>query len=71
MAEKIEEEHTQRLESLFKKENELLKTLITREQLDGAVAYALTDQVDYKFALDLQGNMYRGRSNAPMCVLNL
>uniref|UniRef100_A0A1A9V554 Small ribosomal subunit protein mS26 n=1 Tax=Glossina austeni TaxID=7395 RepID=A0A1A9V554_GLOAU len=66
LAEEREEEKMQRIESLVKKEKELSKTFITHEKLDEAIEHALANPVDYNFALDLQGNIYRGRSNVPM-----
>uniref|UniRef100_D3TRB7 Small ribosomal subunit protein mS26 n=1 Tax=Glossina morsitans morsitans TaxID=37546 RepID=D3TRB7_GLOMM len=66
LAEEREEELMQRIESLVKKEKELSKTFITHEKLDEAIEHALANPVDYNFALDLQGNIYRGRSNVPM-----
>uniref|UniRef100_A0A1A9X0Z4 Small ribosomal subunit protein mS26 n=1 Tax=Glossina brevipalpis TaxID=37001 RepID=A0A1A9X0Z4_9MUSC len=65
LAEERKEEHMQRIESLVRKEKELSKTFITREKLDEAIEYALANPVDYNFALDIQGNMYRGRTNIP------
>lgn len=43
---------------------ELSKTFITKEKLDEAIEFALSNPVDYNFALDLNGNMYSGRMSA-------
>lgn len=39
------------------------KSFITKEKLDGAIEFALSNPVDYNFALDIQGNMYSGRAS--------
>ncbi|KAB0804853.1 hypothetical protein PPYR_01823 [Photinus pyralis] len=39
------------------------KDFITPDKLDAAIEYALNNPVDYNFALDLDGNVYKGRNN--------
>uniref|UniRef100_A0A1L8ECS9 Small ribosomal subunit protein mS26 n=1 Tax=Haematobia irritans TaxID=7368 RepID=A0A1L8ECS9_HAEIR len=65
LAEEREEERMQKIEALVRKQKELSKTFITRENLDAAIEHALANPIDYNFSIDLQGNMYRGRSNTP------
>lgn len=41
------------------------KSYITKENLDAAIDHALANPVDHNFAIDLQGNIYRGRDAGP------
>ncbi|XP_037815995.1 probable 28S ribosomal protein S26, mitochondrial [Lucilia sericata] len=65
LAKEREEERMEQIEALVKKEKELSKTFITRENLETAIEQALANPVDYNFSIDLHGNMYQGRTNTP------
>ncbi|XP_065359745.1 small ribosomal subunit protein mS26 [Calliphora vicina] len=65
LAQEREEERMEKIEALVKKEKELSKTFITRENLEVAIEQALANPVDYNFAIDMRGNIYRGRTNTP------
>lgn len=65
LAREREEERMEKIEALVKKEKELSKTFITRENLETAIEHALANPVDYNFSIDLHGNIYRGRHNTP------
>ncbi|KAM7358244.1 mitochondrial ribosomal protein S26 [Cochliomyia hominivorax] len=65
LAREREEERMEKIEALVKKEKELSKTFITRENLELAIEQALANPVDYNFSIDLHGNIYRGRTNTP------
>ncbi|XP_058976244.1 small ribosomal subunit protein mS26-like [Musca domestica] len=65
LAEEREEERMEKIEALVRKEKELSKTFITRENLDAAIEQALANPIDYNFSIDLQGNLYHGRSTTP------
>ncbi|XP_017491872.1 PREDICTED: probable 28S ribosomal protein S26, mitochondrial isoform X2 [Rhagoletis zephyria] len=60
-----EEERLERAEEIVRREKELAKTYVTRENLDTAIEQALANPVDYNFSLDLKGNIYRGRTTLP------
>ncbi|XP_013108427.1 small ribosomal subunit protein mS26 [Stomoxys calcitrans] len=65
LAEQREEEKMEKIEDLVRKQKELSKTFITRDNLDAAIEQAIANPIDYNFSIDLQGNMYRGRTNTP------
>lgn len=45
------------------------KTYILKENLDQAIEFALANPVDYNYAIDLQENIYTGRtSNKPNSI---
>ncbi|KAI5645872.1 mitochondrial ribosome subunit s26 domain-containing protein [Phthorimaea operculella] len=48
----------------IKMQKELSKTFITPETLDAAIDHALTNPVDFNFAIDLKGNQIIGRDSA-------
>ena len=60
-----EEERMERIEEIVRREKELAKTFITHENLETAIEQALANTVDYNFSIDLQGNIYRGRTTLP------
>lgn len=60
-----EEEIMESIEERVRREKELAKTFITRENLETAIEQALANPVDYNFSIDLQGNIYRGRNTLP------
>ncbi|XP_011187681.1 probable 28S ribosomal protein S26, mitochondrial [Zeugodacus cucurbitae] len=60
-----EEERMEQIEELVRREKELAKTFITRENLETAIEQALANPVDYNFSIDLKGNIYRGRTTLP------
>lgn len=43
----------------------LVQTFITMETLDAALDKAMETEVDYNFAIDLDGNVYRGDTAKP------
>ncbi|XP_017863592.1 PREDICTED: probable 28S ribosomal protein S26, mitochondrial [Drosophila arizonae] len=60
-----EEERRERANERVRYEIEQSKTFITRENLDEAIETALANPVDYNFAIDLAGNMIKGRATQP------
>ncbi|KAH8332974.1 hypothetical protein KR074_004786 [Drosophila pseudoananassae] len=59
-----EEERREQANLRVLREIESSKTFITRENLDVAIETALANPVDHNFAIDLAGNLYRGRNSA-------
>ncbi|KAJ0172054.1 hypothetical protein K1T71_012027 [Dendrolimus kikuchii] len=45
----------------IRREKELSSTFITPETLDSAIDHAIANPTDYNFAIDLKGNVYKGR----------
>lgn len=60
-----EEERRERADERVRFEIEQSKSFITRENLDAAIETALANPVDHNFAIDLAGNMIKGRSTQP------
>ncbi|XP_030372890.1 probable 28S ribosomal protein S26, mitochondrial [Scaptodrosophila lebanonensis] len=60
-----EEERKEQANEKVRREKELAKTFISRENLDVAIETALANPVDYNFSIDLGGNIYRGRGTLP------
>ncbi|EDW70690.1 small ribosomal subunit protein mS26 [Drosophila virilis] len=56
------EEQRERADQRIRHEIEQSKTFITRDNLDAAIETALANPVDHNYALDLEGNMLRGRT---------
>ncbi|KAH8260888.1 hypothetical protein KR044_000019 [Drosophila immigrans] len=56
-----EEERRERADEHVRREIEQSKTFVTRANLDEAIETALANPVDHNFAIDLAGNLYRGR----------
>lgn len=59
-----EEERREQANLRVLREIESSKTFITRENLDAAIETALANPVDHNFAIDLAGNLYRGRNSS-------
>ncbi|KAH8337734.1 hypothetical protein KR067_011807 [Drosophila pandora] len=59
-----EEERREQANLRVMREIESSKTFITRENLDAAIGTALANPVDHNFAIDLAGNLYRGRNSS-------
>ncbi|EDV97890.1 probable 28S ribosomal protein S26, mitochondrial [Drosophila grimshawi] len=55
------EERREKVDERIRYEIEQAKTFITRESLEVAIETALANPVDHNYAIDLEGNMYRGR----------
>lgn len=62
--EEREEELRLKVKAAIKLQQEESKHFITEENIDEAIERALTDIVDYDFALDLDGNMIKGKISA-------
>ena len=60
--EKKEEERLVRMDKIVEKHQSEMERRIEPEQLEKAIETALANPVDYEFAIDLDGNIYRGRS---------
>ncbi|TDG47637.1 hypothetical protein AWZ03_005935 [Drosophila navojoa] len=60
-----EEERRERADERVRYEIEQSKSFITRENLDEAIETALANPVDHNFAIDLAGNMIKGRNTQP------
>lgn len=50
-----------KIREIVLKEQKALTTFITPENIEQAIEHALANPVDYNYAIDLEGNMYRGR----------
>lgn len=59
------EEQLQMIEEIVRQEKEASATYITAENIDAAIEEALNKEVDYNFAIDLDGNRYEGRETEP------
>ncbi|XP_055696544.1 probable 28S ribosomal protein S26, mitochondrial [Lutzomyia longipalpis] len=59
-----EEERRQMAEEKVKREIERSKNFIPREKLEEAIEHALANPVDFNFAIDLNMNLYKGRTTA-------
>jgi small subunit ribosomal protein S26 len=53
------------IEERVRLEKERSKTFITEQNIDAAIEHALANPVDYNFAIDLQGQLYHGRTTTP------
>ncbi|XP_039300381.1 probable 28S ribosomal protein S26, mitochondrial [Nilaparvata lugens] len=53
------------IEVAVRREKELSKTFITRENIDEAIEKALNERVDFNFCIDLKGNIYKGLRARP------
>ncbi|XP_063221192.1 small ribosomal subunit protein mS26 [Bacillus rossius redtenbacheri] len=67
-AEQLEKENLSRIEERIRKEKVNAKMFITAENIDEAIENALSSEVDYNFAIDLEGNIFRGRFTNPKQV---
>ncbi|GAB6028008.1 hypothetical protein CHUAL_002235 [Chamberlinius hualienensis] len=59
--EKLEKQKLEEIEERVKIEKMLAKSYITPENVDEAIEKALQTVVDYNFAIDLDGTVYKGR----------
>ncbi|XP_017784491.1 PREDICTED: probable 28S ribosomal protein S26, mitochondrial [Nicrophorus vespilloides] len=59
-AEKLEE-----AEKLVREQKAVAHTFITSENIDEAIDKAISNEVDYNFSIDLEGNKYMGRTKSP------
>lgn len=57
-----EEERIERANTRVQYEIQQSKTFITHENLDEAIELALANPVDYNYAIDMAGNLYKGRA---------
>ena len=60
--EKKEEERLVRMDKIVEKHQSEMERRIEPEQLEKAIETALANPVDYEFAIDLEGNIFRGRT---------
>ncbi|KAL1122506.1 hypothetical protein AAG570_002837 [Ranatra chinensis] len=59
------EERRLKVEEFIRLEKEKSKTYITPQNIDAAIERALSNEVDYNFSIDVQGNIYKGRRAKP------
>nr|CAD7567547.1 unnamed protein product [Timema californicum] len=64
-AEKRQQERAQKADEIVRKEKINSKTFITAENIDKAIEDALATETDHNYAIDLEGNVYRGRYSKP------
>ena len=57
-----EMERLARVDNIVEKHKSEMENRIEPEDLEKAIEIALANPVDYEFAIDLDGNIYRGRS---------
>ena len=57
-----EEERLAKVDQIVEKHQSEMERRIEPDQLEKAIEIALANPVDYEFAIDLDGNIYRGRS---------
>ena len=55
----------EKADELVRKEKELSKCYITEDKIDQAIRDAIEHTVDHNFAIDLNGNIYSGRTTVP------
>lgn len=53
------------VEEIVRKEKDASKSFITPDNIDEAIEHALSNPVDYNFAIDIEGNVYHGRETQP------
>ncbi|CRL02046.1 CLUMA_CG015061, isoform A [Clunio marinus] len=58
--ERIKELQMTKIEERVRIQKEKSTTFITRKNIDQAIEHALSNQVDFNFSIDLQGNIYKG-----------
>ncbi|XP_069669081.1 small ribosomal subunit protein mS26 [Periplaneta americana] len=66
--EEDQKKRMEEVEQIVREEKERAKFYITSENIDKAIEDALANPVDHNFAIDLQGNIYRGRKTKPTDV---
>lgn len=59
--ERREEKASERIKKVVVEQKQQQHTFITEENIDQAIEHALANPTDYNYAIDLNGNMYRGR----------
>lgn len=52
-------------EEMVRKEKKASVNFITPEKLDAAVEHAIANPVDYNYSIDLEGNLYHGKTTRP------
>ena len=57
-----EAEKLEAVEALVEKEREQIDNRIKQEDIVKAIETALANPVDFEYAIDLQGNIFRGRT---------
>ena len=57
-----EEERLVRVDQIVEKHQSEMERRIEPDQLEKAIEIALANPVDYEFAIDLEGNIFRGRT---------
>ncbi|RZC33578.1 MRP-S26 domain containing protein [Asbolus verrucosus] len=62
---KQKEQKLAEAEEIVRKEKQMVGTFITPENLDEVIEKALSNPVDYNFAIDLEGNRIIGRETKP------
>ena len=60
--EKREQERLVRVDQIVEKHQSEMERRIEPDQLEKAIETALANPVDYEFAIDLEGNIFRGRT---------
>ncbi|PSN50038.1 putative 28S ribosomal protein S26 [Blattella germanica] len=68
IAEEKRNAEKERIEQLVREEKERSKFYITPENIDKAIDEALGSIVDHNFAIDTDGNIFRGRTTKPSDV---
>uniref|UniRef100_A0A336LUY8 Small ribosomal subunit protein mS26 n=1 Tax=Culicoides sonorensis TaxID=179676 RepID=A0A336LUY8_CULSO len=58
--EERDEEREERIRNIIEQQKIEAKNFITEENIDEAIERAIANVVDYNFAIDLDGNMYKG-----------
>lgn len=62
LAEEVHKKEIEEAEAIVRQKQQLAKNCITPEMLDDAIEKALDNEVDYNFSVDLEGNIYKGRT---------
>ena len=57
-----EEERLAKVDQIVEKHQSEMERRIEPDQLEKAIEIALANPVDYEFAIDLEGNIFRGRT---------
>ena len=57
-----EQERLVRVDQIVEKHQSEMERRIEPDQLEKAIEIALANPVDYEFAIDLEGNIFRGRT---------
>ena len=70
LADQKKREKIEAANRIIESETEAINNRIRAEDLDRAIETALQNTIDHKFAIDLQGNIYRGRYTKSIEVLD-